>query len=93
MDAPTVTNGNVTIAWSFDEEVTVECNLQKPTVVVHVACSDSWSGVDLEEGLYTLYIQASDLSHNAAPLVQHSWRVGEYIVLLAIWGNALVCIL
>ena len=73
---PLVTNANVTITWSFDEDVTTKCTLQTPSSVTVPSCNDTWSGLDLAEGYYTLFIQGTDLEHNSAEPVRHAWKVG-----------------
>ena len=75
---PTVTNANVTISWSFDEEVTTKCTLQTPSSVSVPSCNNTWSGLDLPEGYYTLFIQGTDIEQNAAEPVRHTWRVGMW---------------
>ena len=80
-NAPAITLGNVKITWTFDEDVAVQtCTLQTPesTFIVQ-ACNNSWSLLNLVEGLYNLYIEAIDLEGNTSPSSRHTWRVGKNI--------------
>lgn len=74
---PSVTNANVTISWQFDEDVSTKCTIQTPSAFSVESCNDTWTGLDLVEGYYTIYIQGMDLENNAGDLVRHTWRVGK----------------
>lgn len=57
-----------------------KCTLQTPNSVAVLHCNNTWSGLDLAEGYYTLFIQGTDLENNTAEPVRHTWRVGMILV-------------
>ena len=75
---PSVTNGNLTIQWSFNEEVTQKCTLQSLSESSIVSCNNTWTGENLTEGYYSLYVGGSDLEGNVATPSQFSLTVGMY---------------
>ena len=72
---PSVSNANITVSWEGNEPVTWKCNFGTSQLSIEVDCSDSfWSGFNLEEGLYRLEIEATDLANNTASEI-HAIRV------------------
>ena len=72
---PSVSNENITVSWESNEPVTWKCKFVTAQLSIEVECSDSsWSGFNLEEGLYRLEIEATDLSNNTASDI-HAFRV------------------
>ena len=73
---PTITNTNVSIAWTSNENVTWHCTLTdhlKQKTVVN--CNDgSWVGLNLLEGEHILQIKATDEYGNKAT-VTHTFEV------------------
>ena len=75
---PPLSNENVTISWSYDEEASSYCILQTPTELYIVSCNSSLVVLhNLSSGRHTLYVQGTDTAGNAAESVRHSWTVGE----------------
>ena len=75
---PSVSNENVTISWSYDEEASSYCILQSPTELYIVPCNSSMVVLYyLSSGRHTLYVQGTDMAGNVAESVRHSWTVGE----------------
>ena len=72
---PSVSNENITVSWESNEPVTWKCKFGTAELSIEVECSDSfWSGFNLEEGLYRLEIEATDLANNTASEI-HAFRV------------------
>ncbi|XP_061176033.1 uncharacterized protein LOC133184985 [Saccostrea echinata] len=76
---PNVTNGDITIKYEFNEDVTVNCTLQTLTNFSNVYCTNSsWTGLSLSDGVYTLIVQGTDTENNAAYPKSISWTIGNY---------------
>ena len=76
------TNSSATIQWTFDETATSSCTLQSPHGTFLQVCNGSWTGQNLVEGLYTLYVTGTDSSGNSASPKSHFWVVGKRLIFL-----------
>ncbi|XP_062587636.1 uncharacterized protein LOC134249283 [Saccostrea cucullata] len=76
---PTVTGGNITVKWDFDEPVLyVNCTLQNETHFSNIKCNEtSWTSEDFKEGFYTLFVQGTDFENNTANLKPFTWFVDK----------------
>ena len=64
---PVVSNGNISLTWASNENVTWACTLELDSVVSVINCSNaSWRGYGLSEGLYVLSVTATDEAGNVA---------------------------
>ena len=67
---PSVSNVNVSLSWTSNENVRWNCILSKEDTEAIVNCSDAaWTGYNLGEGLYQLHINATDDAGNVARVV------------------------
>ena len=72
---PTLSNGNISLSWESNENVTWECSLVVNSITSSVNCSGAnWRGYNLSEGRYELMITATDDAGNVATLV-HTFEV------------------
>ena len=83
VNAPSRSGGDVKITWSANENVTAQCTVQTPTKIKAQPCNMSWTGTNLTEGFYSIYVQLTDLAGNIASPIRHSWFVGKSIFLNA----------
>ena len=74
--SPSHSNEGVLISWATDKEAFTQCTLITPISVLYPTCNQSFSAMNLTEGIYTLIIIATDSMGNTAPPVAHSWTVG-----------------
>ena len=64
---PSVSNVNISLIWSSNEEVTWRCILYNGITAVILECSAGlWNGFNLQEGTYSLEVSATDLANNNA---------------------------
>ena len=80
--APPRAGGDVQITWTANENVTAQCTVQTPSQINGQSCNMSWTGTNLTEGFYSIYVQLTDLAGNSAPPARHSWFVGMSILYL-----------
>lgn len=71
------TNGNITVSWTFNEPVTSTCTIVKPDATEKANCTDYWSGDNLNEGFYTLFIFGTDLEGNQADVGKYEFQIGK----------------
>ena len=65
-----LSNGNITLSWESNENVTWECSLVVNSITSSVNCSGAnWRGYNLSEGRYELMITATDDAGNVATLL------------------------
>lgn len=76
---PTVTNGSITISWTFNEPVTSSCTIVKPDGTDKWSCNNSWYGDSLKEGFYTLFIFGKDLEGNQADVGNYRFQIGKIV--------------
>ncbi|XP_052094770.1 uncharacterized protein LOC127730411 isoform X2 [Mytilus californianus] len=69
------TNGNITVSWTFNEPVTSKCTIVKPDATKKANCTDYWSGDNLKEGFYTLFIFGTDLEGNQADVGKYEFQI------------------
>ncbi|VDI13273.1 Hypothetical predicted protein, partial [Mytilus galloprovincialis] len=69
------TNGNITVSWTFNEPVTSTCTIVKPDATEKANCTDYWSGDNLNEGFYTLFIFGTDLEGNQADVGKYEFQI------------------
>ena len=74
--APSRSGGDFQITWTANENVTAQCTVQTPSLLFGQPCNWSWTGSNLTEGFYSIYVQLTDLAGNSAPPARHSWFVG-----------------
>ena len=73
LQRPIFSNGNVSLSWESNENVTWECSLVVNSMTSSVNCSGAnWRGYNLSEGRYELMITATDDAGNVATLVHTS---------------------
>ncbi|CAG2191762.1 unnamed protein product [Mytilus edulis] len=72
---PTATNGSINISWTFNEPVTSSCTIVKPDRTEKVKCNNSWSGNNLKEGFYTLFIFGTDSEGNQADVGKYEFQI------------------
>ena len=77
---PSRTNANTTISWTVNEEALIRCTIQTPNHFSTKPCNSSWTGANLPQGYYSIYVQATDTAGNVAQPVRHSWFVGKFII-------------
>ena len=76
INAPSRSGGDFQITWTANENVTAQCTVQTPSLLFGQPCNWSWTGSNLTEGFYSIYVQLTDLAGNSAPPARHSWFVG-----------------
>ena len=77
VDNPWYNNGTVELSWTYNEEASSRCQLLTSSYLLVINCSNrSIFLSDLEQGQYTLYIQAEDTAGNIAQEVVVRWTVG-----------------
>ena len=70
LENPSVSNSNISLSWTSNENVHWNCKLSKDNTETSVNCSDAaWIGYNLDEGIYELHINATDDVGNAAGVV------------------------
>ena len=75
LDILSVTNANVSFSWESNENVTWKCKVVNGTTEYEVGCSEAyWSGYELDEGIYSLNITATDEAGNTATVI-HTFEV------------------
>ncbi len=80
---PSVSNDEITISWNYNEESNSSCTIQSPDQTNTVVdCDQFWSGTNLTEGSYAIYVTGTDEAGNVARPVVHVWRVGEFYIRL-----------
>ena len=87
VSAPSRSGADVKITWSANENVTAQCTVQTPIQITAQPCNMSWTGTNLTEGFYSIYVQLTDLAGNTAPPARHSWFVGRSLVLIFIYSK------
>lgn len=78
--APYRSGDDVKITWTANENVTAQCTLQTPAQITAQPCNMSWTGTNLSEGFYSIYVQLTDLAGNTASPARHSWFVGKSLM-------------
>ena len=74
---PVVSNGNISLTWESNENVTWACTLELGSVVSVINCSNaSWRGYGLSEGLYVLHVTATDEAGNMASS-PHTFQIDQ----------------
>ncbi|XP_076095373.1 uncharacterized protein LOC143066264 [Mytilus galloprovincialis] len=68
-------NGSITISWTFNENVTSRCTIVKPDATEKTNCTNYWSGDNLKEGFYTLFIFGTDLEGNQADVGRYEFQI------------------
>ena len=70
LENPSISNSNISLSWRSNEKVHWKCNLLKDNTETSVNCSEAeWKGYNLSEGIYELYINATDDAGNVAGIV------------------------
>ena len=60
-------NGNITISWESNEEVTWKCSLTSGSVTQEQECQNGvWNGLNIPGGIYILEISGTDMANNTA---------------------------
>ena len=88
VNAPSRSGSDVKITWTSNENVTTQCTLQTPAQITAQPCNMSWTGTNLTEGFYSIYVQLTDLAGNTASPGRHSWFVGKLLMHI-LWNKEL----
>ena len=76
--SPRVSADEITIEWLYNEASNSSCTIQTPDQSsIVVDCDLSWTGTNLTEGSYAIYITGTDAAGNVAQPRIHFWTVGE----------------
>ncbi len=74
---PRYSRTNITITWTYSEDASSTCTLQPPSSIAYrVSCDRNVTLSNLGEGLYTLFITATDTTGNVGRYM-HTWTVGK----------------
>ena len=75
LENPSLSNSNISLSWISNENVNWSCILSKEDNETVENCSDAiWTGYGLDEGIYKLYINATDDAGNVARVV-HTFEI------------------
>ena len=78
ISSPRVSADEITIEWMYNEASNSSCTIQSPDQSNDVVdCHLSWTGTNLTEGSYAIYITGTDAAGNVARQRTHYWTVGE----------------